>query len=339
MFMKIIVDAMGGDQAPSEIVKGAINASIENKDIEIILIGDKEKINQSLPKNKNSAKYKIYHSSQSVEMNDKPSQIIKKKPDSSIVSGLSLLKAKKAHAFVSAGSTGAILAASLLLLGRIDGVKRPALGVFFPVGEKGIVLCDAGANTEAKPAHLVQFSVMASKYMSHIRGVKNPSIGLLNIGEEETKGTESYIEAHKLMKKCIPSFIGNIESRYLFEGKTEIVVCDGFLGNNIVKIAEGWINHVNNEVSSKFIKKIKSNAEKNTIKSIFSEIMKDFDYEEYGGVPLLGVNGTVIKCHGRSSAKAIKNAILVANKCVKENLIDSIKNDISSTFSIIKNLI
>ena len=337
--MKIIVDAMGGDQAPSEIVKGAIDASIENDDLDLILIGDEKEIKKTLPKNKKLAKYKIHHSSQSVEMNDRPSQIVKQKPDSSIVSGLNLLKSKKAHAFVSAGSTGAILAASLLLLGRIDGVKRPALGVFFPVGEKGIVLCDAGANTEAKPAHLVQFSVMASKYMTQIRGIKNPLTGLLNIGEEETKGTESYIEGHKLMKKCIPSFIGNIESRYLFDGRAQIIVCDGFLGNNIVKIAEGWINHVNNDVSTKLIKNIESIEEKNKIKSIFAEIMKDFDYEEYGGVPLLGVNGTVIKCHGRSSAKAIKNAILVAKKCVKENLIDSIKNDISSTFSIIKELI
>ena len=337
--MKIIIDAMGGDQAPSEIVKGAIDASIENDDLDLILIGDKKKIEQSLPKNKKLAKYEIHHSSQCVEMEDRPSQIVKKKPDSSIVSGLRLLKSKKAHAFVSAGSTGAILAASLLLLGRIDGVKRPGLGVFFPVGEKGIVLCDAGANTEAKPAHLVQFSVMASKYMTQIRGIKNPLTGLLNIGEEETKGTESYIEGHKLMKKSIPSFIGNIESRYLFDGRAQIIVCDGFLGNNIVKIAEGWINHVNNDVSNKLIKNIKSNEEKNKVKSIFAEIMKDFDYEEYGGVPLLGVNGTVIKCHGRSSAKAIKNAVLVAKKCVKENLIDSIKNDISSTFSIIKELI
>ena len=337
--MKIIVDAMGGDQAPSEIVKGAIDASIENDDLDLILIGDEKEIKKTLPKNKKLAKYKIHHSSQSVEMNDRPSQIVKQKPDSSIVSGLNLLKSKKAHAFVSAGSTGAILAASLLLLGRIDGVKRPALGVFFPVGEKGIVLCDAGANTEAKPAHLVQFSVMASKYMTQIRGIKNPLTGLLNIGEEETKGTESYIEGHKLMKKCIPSFIGNIESRYLFDGRAQIIVCDGFLGNNIVKIAEGWINHVNNDVSTKLIKNIQSIEEKNKIKSIFAEIMKDFDYEEYGGVPLLGVNGTVIKCHGRSSAKAIKNAILVAKKCVKENLINSIKNDISSTFSIIKELI
>ena len=175
--------------------------------------------------------------------------------------------------------------------------------------------------------------------MTQIRGIKNPLTGLLNIGEEETKGTESYIEGHKLMKKCIPSFIGNIESRYLFDGRAQIIVCDGFLGNNIVKIAEGWINHVNNDVSTKLIKNIQSIEEKNKIKSIFAEIMKDFDYEEYGGVPLLGVNGTVIKCHGRSSAKAIKNAILVAKKCVKENLINSIKNDISSTFSIIKELI
>ena len=309
--MKIIVDAMGGDQAPSEIVKGAIDASIENDDLDLILIGDEKKIKKTLPKNKKLAKYKIHHSSQSVEMNDRPSQIVKQKPDSSIVSGLNLLKSKKAHAFVSAGSTGAILAASLLLLGRIDGVKRPALGVFFPVGEKGIVLCDAGANTEAKPAHLVQFSVMASKYMTQIRGIKNPLTGLLNIGEEETKGTESYIEGHKLMKKCIPSFIGNIESRYLFDGRAQIIVCDGFLGNNIVKIAEGWINHVNNDVSTKLIKNIQSIEEKNKIKSIFAEIMKDFDYEEYGGVPLLGVNGTVIKCHGRSSAKAIKNLSLI----------------------------
>ena len=188
--MKIVVDAMGGDHAPSEVVQGALNAVSDDSEIEIILTGDEEKINDSFPPSIKRSSITIHHTSQTVEMTDRPLQVIKQKPNSSLVAGIEMIKSGKARAFVSAGSTGAILAASLLLLGRIEGVKRPALGVFFPSGNNGLVLCDAGASSEAKPEHLLQFAIMASEYMSHIQGVHEPKIGLLNIGVEETKVTD-----------------------------------------------------------------------------------------------------------------------------------------------------
>ena len=334
--MRIVVDAMGGDHAPSEVIKGALEAVSIDPTIDLTLTGDESKIQESLTDSNELSSVDIHHSSQQVEMTDRPSQVMKQKPDSSIVSGINLIKKDKAKAFVSAGSTGAILAASLLLLGRIEGVKRPGLGVFIPVGKTGFVLCDAGANSESKPTHFVQFATMASKYMSHIQGVENPSVGLLNIGTEETKGTEVYVESHKLMKKCLPSFKGNIESRYLFEGNVDVIVCDGFLGNNIVKLAEGWIAHVHRDVSQRLKDQINSAKEKKLFKSIFSKAMQHFEYEEYGGVPLLGVNGVVIICHGSSPARAIKNAIFAAKKCVETDLIGSIRDDISSTVSLIE---
>ena len=334
--MRIVVDAMGGDHAPSEVIKGALEAVSDDSTIDLTLSGDESKIKESLTDSNESLSVTIHHTSQEVEMTDRPSQVIKQKPDSSIVSGINLMKKGKAKAFVSAGNTGAILAASLFLLGRIEGVKRPALGVYFPVGQNGLVLCDAGINTEAKSSHLLQFAIMASKYISHIKGVQNPSVGLLNIGAEETKGTEVYVKSHKLMKKCLPSFKGNIESRYLFDGDVDVIVCDGFLGNNIVKFAEGWIAHVHRDVSLQLEDKVNSTDEKKLFNSIFSKAMQHFEYEEYGGVPLLGVNGVVIICHGSSPSRAIKNAVFAAKKCVETDLIASIREDISPTVSLIK---
>ncbi|MEE2877020.1 MAG: phosphate acyltransferase PlsX [Candidatus Neomarinimicrobiota bacterium] len=333
--MRIVVDAMGGDHAPSEIVQGALDAVSDDSKIEIILIGDEKKINDSFPPSSDKSSITIYHTPQTVEMTDRPAQVIKQKPNSSIVAGIEMIKSKKARAFVSAGSTGAIIAASLFLLGRIEGVRRPALGVFFPAGNNGLVLCDAGANSEAKPEHLFQFAIMASEYMSHIQGVNEPAVGLLNIGAEETKGNHLYLESHTLMKEYLLHFRGNVESRYLFEGKVDVVVCDGFLGNNLVKFAEGWISHVHRDISAQLKNQDESKEKSNEFKSIFSKAMRHFEYEEYGGVPLLGVNGDVIICHGSSPARAIKNAIFAAKKSAETNLVGSIRDDISSTVSLI----
>ncbi len=327
---------MGGDHAPSEVVQGALNAVSDDSGIEIILTGDEKKISSSFPSSSNSSSITIHHTSQTVEMTDGPLQVIKQKPNSSLVAGIEMIKNGKARAFVSAGSTGAILAASLFLLGRIEGVKRPALGVFFPSGNNGLVLCDAGANSDAKPEHLLQFAIMASGYMSHIKGVHEPKIGLLNIGVEETKGNDLYLEAHSLMKEYLPTFKGNVESRYLFEGEVDVVVCDGFLGNNLVKFAEGWIRHVHQDLSTQLENQNVSVEKKREFKSIFSRALRHFEYEEYGGVPLLGIDGDVIICHGSSPARAIKNAIFAAKKSAETNLVGSIRDDISSTVSLIE---
>ena len=332
--MKIVVDAMGGDFAPSEVVKGAFEAVKNDPNIELILIGDENQIKDNLPQSSNLP-ITIHHTEQTVEMTDKPSNVIKLKPNSSLVAGIKMIKKGKARAFVSAGSTGAILATSLFLLGRIEGVKRPAIGVFLPSGQNGIVLCDAGASLDAKPVHLMQFAIMASEYMSHIRGIENPKVGLLNVGVEETKGNDLYLEAHSLMKKYLPAFIGNVESRYIFEDQVDVIVCDGFLGNNLVKFAEGWIGHVNLDVSKQIEERVESHEKKNEFRSIFSSVMQQFEYEEYGGVPLLGVNGNVIICHGSSPARAIKNAVFAAKKSADTDLIGSIRDDISSTVSLI----
>ena len=337
--MKIVVDAMGGDHAPSEVVKGAIEAASEDSEVDIILTGDETQIKNSFPSSVSHLSVSVHHTGETVEMTDRPSQVIKLKPNSSLITGIKMIKKGKAQAFVSAGSTGAIIATSLFLLGRIEGLKRPALGVFFPSGKNGLVLCDAGANSEAKPVHLMQFAIMASGYMSHIKGVDEPKIGLLNIGVEETKGSDIYRESHSLMKQYLPAFIGNVERRFIFEGKVDVIVCDGFLGNNLVKFAEGWIGHVHRDVSLQLQNKVKSSEKRAEFKSIFSRAMRYFEYEEYGGVPLLGVNGDIIICHGSSPARAIKNAIFAAKKSAETDLVGSIRHDISSTVSIIEDIL
>ena len=336
--MKIIVDSMGGDFAPSAVIQGAIAALKEEKgQFEILLTGNEHLIRQELEKiNFSSRDLKIHHTSQSVEMTDRPSQVLKAKPDSSLVVGIHLVRDGKGAAFVSAGSTGAILSTAQFLLGRIEGVLRPALGVFFPVKPRGLVLCDVGANIEVKSKHLLQFAIMASEYMKHIQGVENPRIGLLNIGIEPTKGKKVYVEVHKLMSESLSNFQGNIESRYLLDGLVDVVICDGFVGNHLVKFAEGWIGHVRSEVLQQLKQQIESETDIEWFHTIFTQILREYEYEEYGGVPLLGVNGICIVCHGSSHKKAFKNAILAAKKSVEERLIDSIKKGISTTVSFLE---
>ncbi|MCH7731884.1 MAG: phosphate acyltransferase PlsX [Candidatus Marinimicrobia bacterium] len=338
--MKIAVDAMGGDFAPATIIDGAIRALQEENDMSVYLLGDAIQIKKELKKiNYNWPNLTIIPTTEIVHMEDTPSQVFKKKPDSSIVVGIRMIKEGRCDAFVSAGSTGAILSTALLLLGRIKGVLRPALGVFFPVKPTGILLCDVGANVDVKPDHLLQFAIMASEYMKHIQGVKNPIVGLLNIGIEPNKGQDVYIKAHQLLTDNLPSFIGNIEARYLLDGKADVIICDGFIGNILVKFAEGWINHVNYEILRELMKKTSLESDRTLITNIFSEVIREYDYEEYGGVPLLGVNGVCIICHGSSGPRAIKNAILAAKKSVEESLVDSIRDDISFNLTATETLL
>ena len=336
--MNIVVDCMGGDHGPSVVVQGAVEALKEGDgQFSILLAGNESRLQKELRDTGFSSPYwKIHPTTQLVEMTDRPSQIIKTKPDSSLVAGIRLVQEGKAEAFVSAGNTGAVLSAAHFSLGRIEGVRRPALGVYFPVDPRGFLLCDAGANVEAKPHHLLQFAIMASEYMKHVQGVEEPTVGLLNIGEEPTKGQEVYVKAYELMKGNLPSFRGNIESRYLLDGLVDVVVCDGFVGNNLMKFAEGWIQHVSREVSKQLRREVDSEALKELFYGIFSHVLQEYDYEEYGGVPLLGVNGICIVCHGSSPARAIKNAIFAAKKSIEEKLVDSIRKGISATVSLIE---
>ena len=333
--MIIALDAMGGDLAPQAIIEGALDAvNNSSDDLKIILVGDQEKINSfvesTLPK-----QISIHHASEIVTMDDDGSKVFKSKPDSSIVQGLKLVKENHAEAFISAGHTGAVMATSLFLLGRIPHVKRPCLGVYIKTQTGGKILCDVGANPDANPAQLLQFGIMASVYLDHVEGVNKPQIGLINIGEEPTKGSELYKDAYKLFKNELPNFIGNVESRNLFDCKANVLVCDGFVGNILIKFAEGWINTFSNLIKNKINDKITYKIGAGLIRPALKEIKNQYDYEEHGGTPLLGVNGIVIVSHGSSTPKAIMNSIFVAQESIKQNLIQDISRGIDEHLGVI----
>ncbi|MDG2367468.1 MAG: phosphate acyltransferase PlsX [Candidatus Marinimicrobia bacterium] len=326
--MKIALDAMGGDLAPQAIIQGAFDAiSRSSENLEIILIGNQDKINSCLDKTLPN-QISIHHASEIVTMDDDGSKVFKSKPDSSIVQGLKLVKENKANAFISAGHTGAVMATSLFLLGRIPDVKRPCLGVYIKTQTGGKIICDVGANPDANPEQLLQFAIMASVYLDHVEGIKKPQIGLINIGEESTKGSELYKEAFKLFKTELPNFIGNVESRNLFDCDANVLVCDGFVGNTLIKFAEGWITTFSNLVKEKINNKISYKIGAGLIKPALEEIKNQYDYEEHGGTPLLGVNGIAIVSHGSSTPKAIMNSIFVAQESINQNLIQDISRGI-----------
>jgi glycerol-3-phosphate acyltransferase PlsX len=331
--MRIAIDAMGGDFAPQAIVEGAYLYQKEtNISHEIVLIGRQILIEQALNKYRNwqDKKISIIHTEEKIEMNESPTEALKKKKNSSMFLGINLHKQREVNAFVSAGNTGAQMAASLLNLGRIPGVARPAIGAFLP-SEKGMVfLIDVGANVDCKPIHLYQFGVMAEIFVEHIFADAELTIGLLNIGEEDKKGNELSQSAFQLLKNDLKNFVGNIEGRDILKGKVDIIVCDGFTGNIILKFAESVMGVLSKSIKRNLGSNLFINLGALLVKPAFSEIKKRYDYQEYGGVPLLGVNGISIICHGNSSAKAIKNAIHVAQKMsrekVNEHIADSFKS-------------
>ena len=331
--MRIALDAMGGDFAPQATVEGAYLYQKETKyRNEIILVGNKEIIEEECTKHRHwqDSRIHIVNANESIEMNESPTEALKQKKNASMLVGIELHKNGEADAFLSAGNTGAQMAASLLYLGRINGVNRPAIGSFIP-SERGMVfLIDVGANADCKPVNLLQFGIMAGIYVDHIYDNTNLSIGLLSIGEEEKKGNELTQAAYQLMKRDLRGFYGNVEGRDILKGKVDIVVCDGFVGNIILKFTESVIG----VLSKSFKRNLGSNLFINLgallVKPAFSELRRNYDYQEYGGVPLLGVNGISIICHGSSSAKAIKNAISVAErmslKKVNEHIAVTLKN-------------
>ena len=319
---------MGGDKAPSAGIQGALDAHVQlPENTHITLVGDEsiilDYVSDSLPEN-----FSICHAPEKITMADKASRILKTKPDSSIVKGLKLVKQQKADAFISAGSTGAVMATALLLLGRIEGVLRPALGAYIPTNMGGKILCDVGANPEVKPYHLLQFAIMASYHLEHIEGFKNPKIGLVNIGEEPNKGNELYQETYKLLDQYLPNFIGNVEGRSLLTSEAQVLVCDGFVGNTVLKFAESWINIFGEEINDRVKEKVTYKIGAALMKPVFNSLKKQYDYEEHGGTPLLGVNGVCIIAHGSAGAKSIKNSIFVAKKCVEEKFVENTHNSI-----------
>ena len=321
--MRIALDVMGGDLGPRATVEGAYLYLLENSDGDkVYLIGDEVQIKEQLKKIPVNfhERLEIVHAPENISMNESPIEAFKKKKNSSMGAGLRLHSQNDVDAFVSAGHTGAQMAGSLLTLKRIPGVNRPAIGSFIP-SEKGMIfLIDVGANTDCKPVHLLQFAIMGDIFVSEVFDQSKLSIGLLSNGEEEKKGNELTIKAHQLLKKNLKNFQGNVEGRDLFKGTTDIIVCDGFVGNVMLKMAESVMGLVIKSLKKNIGSNIFTNIGALLVKPAFSELKKSYDYEEYGGVPLLGVNGISIICHGKSSAKAIKNGLKVAKNMKSNNV-------------------
>ncbi|MDP4180049.1 MAG: phosphate acyltransferase PlsX [Bacillota bacterium] len=326
--MLILVDAMGGDNAPLEIVKGCIDAINENNDFDIMLIGDQDKINAIIKENgfKND-RLKVFHTTDVITNEDSPVKAIKSKKNSSMVVGLNMIKEKKGDVFLSAGNTGALMAGSLFILGRIKGVERPSLMAFLPSSKGLSVLVDAGANVNCKPTNLLQFGVMGSLYVSEVFGIESPRVGIINVGAEEKKGNDLVKMAYPMLKEAHINFVGNIEGRQILDGDADVVVCDGFVGNVLLKSMEGAAGYFIGSLKDIFNKNILTKLAALIVKNDLKKFKKDLDYTEYGGVPMLGVNGKVIKSHGSSNAKAIKNAIIRAKSYVNSTVLEQIREE------------
>lgn len=325
--IRIAVDAMGGDFAPASVVRGALDALRRDRDgFELILVGPEDVLRRELSRSGGGEiPLRIVGASQVITMSDSATAALKQKKDSSIAVGLTLHRDGGADAFVSAGHTGAVMSASTLILGRLRGVSRPVIGAFLP-SETGVcLLLDAGANVDCRPRHLMEFGIMGSIYSAEMFGVSRPAVGLLNVGEEETKGNEATLEAHALLGSSGVNFIGNVEGRDILRGRADVVVCDGFVGNIVLKFGESFPSFLKNRISAflenKPIRKLLILPALRTIRTV----MKSMDYEEHGGVPLLGVRGVTIIGHGKSTPKAIMNMILKAREMVQKKINDRIE--------------
>jgi phosphate acyltransferase len=321
--IRIAVDAMGGDFAPLEIIKGAVIASLELP-VSLILVGDRDIIQKELDRYHKKGQLSVVHASEVIGNNESPVSAVKQKKNSSLNVAVSLVKNKEADAVVSAGNTGALMASSLFGLGRIPGVERPAIATIFPTPSGPILLLDMGANVDSKPKNLLQFAEMGSLYAEHVMHINNPRVGLLNIGEEKEKGNELTIASWPLLKAAKINFVGNAEAKEILSRKVDVIVCDGFVGNLILKFGESisafTINLLKKELAKNLITKFAAFL----LLPALGSIKKSVDYDEAGGAPMLGINGVVFKAHGRAKAKAIKNAIRVTYEAVKEDLVGCI---------------
>ncbi len=326
--MKIIVDAMGGDHAPFEIVKGAVEA-VEDNQTEVILVGDKNVIQPLLPSSSSNSRLSIVNATEIITSDEHPIKTVRTKRRSSIVVGLNLLKHGGGAAFVSAGSTGAIVSASIFILHKIKGVDRPALAAPLPTPSRFCLLLDVGANADCKPAFLVNFAQLGKLYMEKIFGVDNPRVGLLTTGEEKMKGNRLARETHKLLTTTNLNFIGNIEGKDITRGLVDIIITDGFTGNMVLKVMEGFGENLFDFFEQILAGDARYQQSAPLFKLALGSFVKRFNYSEHGGAPLLGVNGNVIITHGRSRAKAIKNAIYLAQRTAEFRLTETIAEGFS----------
>ena len=328
--MRVVVDAFGGDNAPLEIIKGASLASLEYN-TEITLTGNEKTIKQIIAENDLSfyGELKIVDTDDVISMHDEPTSLVKAHSESSMALAFKELAENRADAFVSAGSTGAIVVGGTLIIKRIKGVKRPALAGIIPAPKGHYMLMDMGANAESRPEMLCQFGIMASAYLEGVEGKKSPEIGLLNIGTEDSKGGELQKEAYKLMQEAPINFVGNIESREMPKGVCDAVITDGFTGNIALKLIEGASATLFSLIKEVFYKSLPNKLAALVVKKDLSKVKKLMDSSEVGGAPLLGVRKTVIKAHGSSEAKAVKNAIGQAIKFTETGVVEKISASLS----------
>lgn len=329
--MKIAIDAMGGDNAPEAVVRGSIQARDEYN-LDIILSGKENEIKKILEKNTNNFKnVEIINAEDVITNDDKPVLAIRRKKDSSLVKALNAVKNHEADAIVSAGSTGALLSGGTLLIGRIHGIERPAIGALIPNMYGGFsLLIDSGANVDSKPEFLYDFAIMGDIYLKKAMNISSPKIAIANIGQEKSKGDKLTVETYDLLENSNLdlNFIGNIEARDILQGKADIIVCDGFAGNMILKTMEGTVQEIMKGLKTELMSNMRSKIGGALIKPALKNFKSKFDYSEHGGAPLLGVKAPVIKAHGSSDAKAIKNAIRQAKVCIESNVNELIEESI-----------
>ncbi|MBI2884746.1 MAG: phosphate acyltransferase PlsX [Candidatus Omnitrophica bacterium] len=328
--MKIALDAMGGDAAPETPVAGAVRAARDFPDIEIVLIGDQAAIERQLARYpKPPANLSIIHASEIIGMEESPVASIRKKRDSSINVGIDRLKTGAVDAFVSAGNTGAMVSAATLFLGLLPGIERPGIAIVLPGVKGDTLLIDVGANIDPKPAHLFQYALMGEAYARYVLERARPTVGLLNVGEEETKGTDASRQTYALLEASDINFVGNVEGRDIFSGEYDVIVCDGFAGNVALKTAESLAHAIGQVLKRTLAMSLITRLGAWLSRSAFEALRKELDYAEEGGAPLLGVNGVCIIAHGASSTKAIKNAIRFAAESVRhhsnQHLIEAIQ--------------
>lgn len=336
--IRIALDAMGGDYAPGSVVEGAFLAyQKKTDDFKITLVGEKEKIEKELLRlNLRNSFFTIENATENVRMEESPTEALKEKKNSSIAVGTRLQKENKVDAFISSGNTGAVMATSLLTLGRLEGVARPAIATCLPTEKGVVVFLDVGANAECKAINLYQFGVMGSIYASHILKKESPKVGLLSIGEESTKGTDIVQEAHKLLEKGPVNFVGNVEGTDVLKGTCDVVVTDGFVGNIVLKFTESIDGFLTSLVHKRVKQSLLFRFGAFLLKISLRDLRKVLDYAEYGGAPLLGVNGVSIICHGKSSPKAIQNAIKVGVDMVKEKVNEMIQEKLANNNNLIR---
>ncbi|GIO53114.1 phosphate acyltransferase PlsX [Paenibacillus cineris] len=330
--MRIAIDAMGGDHAPECNVEGALAAAAEWKDTQIVLVGDEQRLLPLLKQGGGTvpSNLTVHHAGEVIEAEDEPVKAVRRKKDASMVVAGRMLKEKQAEAMISAGNTGALMTTGLLVVGRMEGIERPALAPMIPtLDEAGVLALDLGANMDAKPEHLAQYALMGSLYREKVMGVNNPRVGLLNVGTEAGKGNELTKLAFPLLQELPINFIGNVEARDIMLGSCDVLVCDGFAGNILLKAVEGTAGAMFKLLKEQFTQNMRSKLGAALLMPQLRNLKGKLDYKEHGGAPLLGLSGLVVKSHGSADGNAIKNAVRQARVALQNQLVESISKEIS----------